>query len=234
MSQTSEPTRMRKISQASTVLPPIPSSNSHRRFSERLPPKTDNWTSSDKRRHSEWPTGSHIGGDPNRKRSNALWGPPSQTTSSSNFSSPSRIYSDNPPPTVAPFLRPNFKRNYVFGYSLVVSAVMQRYNRFLADDQDLEARYEQNPCEVWLADVPSIHEDKQFMNTKRKQNVAYAEKLTLESASDTFVTQVRQNALRKSRVTPSPKPQHLPPMKHKLSKRPSLKSSPESNASIKS
>ena len=122
------------------------------------------------------------------------------------FPSVSRtIFSDGAerPTTVAKFLTPDFKRGFVFDYSVVVNAVLQRYSRHLQVHEphisDVTSNpferdapsFEQNPTEIWLPNVAQLYRDKVFMKQRKEQERLYLAQRSGELGSksaDTFVT----------------------------------------------
>ena len=51
--------------------------------------------------------------------------------------------------------------------------------------------FEQNPAEIWLANVPQLYQDKVFMKHRKEQEKLYIAQRTAElgcKSSDTFVT----------------------------------------------
>ena len=134
--------------------------------------------------------------------------------------SASRVFSYRAPSTGSSFLRPDFRRGYVFSYSLIVGSVLQRYSRFLeanATETSGAAVYEQNPAEVWLADVQRLHDDKLFMQDSKAKERRYLEKRAAELGSrstDTFMTQRKNGRQRRlSAATTSSKTSSMSPQR---------------------
>ena len=161
----------------------------------------DQATAPPKRRLS---TVSKPGGDAPEKRLSVVQ-PPEVGAPPSELQSVSHVFSYKPPATVASFLRPDFRKGYIFSYSLIVNSVLQRYNRFLNENTNANACFQQNPTEVWLANVGELHRDKGFMQASKQREKLYLAKRAAELGSrstDMFVTQRKScNQSRYSNVT---------------------------------